>query len=367
MRAAGAGPAHLAGSPALVVSCGGCEATGGASSPTATDITFFLADDKDLGSLRGLDPDEAWRTFSCGQYNWVLQTYLRLARAGVPVELSDRLPQRGLAVFHARQRRSVMAQGRPPAGVILVGLRGDNRDPLIADFEVLQNGHFADGRRRFFVPHWPQPGLLPREPGRGATIRRIEYKGWTGNLDPGFQTPEWERFLGERGIEWRIDGANFSRDDERPIEFDWRDYRSVDLLLSVRPPRRRHRYSKPASKLYNAWLAGVPALLGPEYALREIRRSSLDYVEVTGVEEAKDAVRRLTNDPELYQAMVRHGFVRAAEYRVEATLERWIELLTETIPALARDGRLGPTRRLPFEGQRALRRIGALFALRATR
>ncbi len=339
----------------------------GCGSSNATDITFFLADEGGLDGLRGLDPDEAWRTFSCGQYNWVLQTYLRLARAGVAVALSDRLPERGLAVFHARQRRSLMAQGRPPAGVILVGLRGDNRDPLIADFEVLQNGRFADGRRRFFVPHWPQPGLEPRDPGRGATIRRVEYKGWTGNLDPGFQAPGWQRFLAERGIEWRIDGAGFPRDDLGPIEFDWRDYREVDLLLSVRPPRRRHRYCKPASKLYNAWLAGVPAILGPEYALREIRRSSLDYIEVASVAEAEDAVRRLVEDPELYRAMVRHGFERAREYSVEATLEQWIELLTETIPALAAEGRLGPTRRLPFSGQRVLRRVGALLALRSVR
>lgn len=329
--------------------------------------TFFLVGEHDQASLRRLDPDESWRIFRCGQRNWVLQTYLRLARAGLPVELSAELPQEGLVVFHARQRHAVISRGRPDARVVLVGVRGDCRDPLIADFEIVQNGRYADDRQRFFVPHWPQPGLQPRAADRGARIRRIDYKGWIENLDRSFLKSDWEHFLAARGIEWHIDGPGFEQAADRQVEIEWADYREVDLVLSVRRLSWRHRFCKPATKLYNAWLAGVPAILGREYAVREIRRSELDYLEVSSVADAKRAVSRLIEDPELYLAMVRHGRERATQYSIDATLGKWTKLLTETLPELVGSDQLDRSRRLSFERQRMLRRIGAFVSLRPVR
>ena len=43
----------------------------------------------------------------------------------------------------------------------------------------------------------------------------------------------------------------------------------------------RRWYLKPPSKLFNSWLAGVPAVLGHESAYRAERRSDLDYIEVS--------------------------------------------------------------------------------------
>jgi len=62
-----------------------------------------------------------------------------------------------------------------------------------------------------------------------------------------------------------------------PQAIDWPDFREADLILAVRPGDRRRATNKPASKLVNAWLAGVPALLGPEVAYRELRRSELEW------------------------------------------------------------------------------------------
>ncbi len=214
-------------------------------------------------------------------------------------------------------------------------MRADNREPLIADFEVVQNGCFADGKRRFFIPFWPQPGLLPRDRSRGAAIRRMAFKGFEQNLHPDFRSPSWREFLADRGIEWEVDAVPFAGAATDRLGTDWPDFRQVDLVLAVRPQDRRGWTSKPATKLFNAWLAEVPVLLGPEYAYRELRRSELDYLEVTSLEEAKAAVLRLLAQPELYEAMVENGRIRGAEFTAGATLKRWAELLTEKIPSLA--------------------------------
>jgi hypothetical protein len=330
-------------------------------------VTFFLdvLDGKeDLESLRHLDPDRDWRHFQRGEQVWVVQTYLRLARAGLPVELASAPPGEGLIVFHAKQARALRRQAHLLGNAVLVAARADNRQPLIADFEILQNAHFADGRRRFHVPHWPQPGLLPRDPARGTAIRRLVYKGFDGNLNPELRRPEWRQLLAERGIEWVVDAAPFAGRETDSQAIDWPDFREADLILAVRPGDRHHTTNKPATKLVNAWLAGVPALLGPEVAYRELRRSELDYFEVSSLAEAQAAVDRLLADPALYKAMVENGRARAAGFTAEAIVPRWEKLLFETIPALAPPRW---SRRVPLALRAAGRWLGRTATLRPAR
>lgn len=328
--------------------------------------TFFLAGE-DLEALSRIDPDRDWRELQTGERAWILQTWLRLRRAGHPVELSATVPEAPedtLVVFHAKQAKDLLRPRSRLRDAVLVGVRADNREPLIADFEILQNGFFADGRRRFHMPHWPQSGLVPRDPARGERIERIAYKGFAANLHPDFRTAAWTGFLAQEGIEWVVDAVAFDGRNRR--ELDWPDFRTVDLALAVRPAERKQRRSKPATKLFNAWLAGVPALLGPELAFQELRRSELDYLEVASVAEAREAVLRLRRDPGLYRALVENGLRRSAECSHEALVPHWAELLFETIPALAAE-RSRLARRLPLPARAAGRWIARTVALRPAR
>jgi hypothetical protein len=108
----------------------------------------------------------------------------------------------------------------------------------------------------------------------------------------------------------------------------------------------------------------VPALLGPEVAYRELRRSPFDYLEAGTRAEAERAVERLLAEPGLYAAMVENGRARAADYTAAAILPRWAELLFETLPARV-ESRV--TRRLPLPLRRAARWLGRAAALRPAR
>jgi hypothetical protein len=323
-------------------------------------VTFFLAGVENLEALRRLDPDRDWRELQLGERAWILQTYLRLVRAGFPAELSATPPADGIIVFHAKQARALRSQWRRLQHAVLLGVRADNREPLIADFEVVQNGRFVDAQRRFFVAHWPQPALVPRDGSRRATIRRIAFKGFEQNLHPDFRSAAWQEFLAGRGIEWEVDAVPFAGAATDRLGTNWPDFRQVDLLLAIRPDNRHLWTSKPATKLINAWLAGVPALLGPEHAYRELRRSELDYLEVGSLEEAKAAVLRLLERPDLYQSMVENGRDRGAEFTAEATLSRWMSLLSLKIPDLSPRH---SSRRLPLPVRaagRVLHRVATL-------
>jgi hypothetical protein len=298
-------------------------------------ISFFVPAAEDAEFLRGLDPDRDWQLMKRGSQRWIVQTYARLRAAGLECELGSSVPRTGIIVFHNGHKNELRRQLAFGADVTLVGIRGDRREALIADFEVLQNGLYADDRTRFFVPYWPQPGLIPRDASRGDRITRAAFKGFDNNLHPSLRGGEWADFLRSHGIEWAIDSMSHAHSEDVGVPVGWHDYRQVDLVVALRPDAADQHSGKPATKLYNAWLAGVPALLGPEYAYRELRRSELDYCEITGLQDAEAAVRTLLARPALYRAMIENGWARASDFTVEAITRRWITLLADTIPRLA--------------------------------
>jgi hypothetical protein len=309
-------------------------------------VGFYLPPGEPLAELARLDPDRDWIALQRGDRAWILQTYLRLSAAGLPVFLTDQ-PRAGLLVYHAsawRQvERGLRASDTGPD--VLLAVRGDLRPAANADLEVVQNPGVADGSRRFYVPHWPQPGLLPRDPGRGARVEVASFKGVRESLHTGLAGAEWERALAAMGIRWQADAVAYRAGDDERGRLSWPDYRAVDLVVALRPPSRSGYPHKPPTKLFNAWLAGVPAVLGREQAYRALRRSELDYLEAAGPREALAAVARLAGDPGLYRAMVEHGSRRAEELGVPRLVERWHDLLLDTVPRqLAAVGR---RRRLP--------------------
>jgi hypothetical protein len=323
-------------------------------------FSFVLLDDpRSLPCLRELDPDSDWREFVSTTSAWVLQTFLRLKQAGLDVELRDSLPDGGVAIVSTGDYRGLLRHRWSSTNATLVATRGSyKRTPAFADIEIVQNPAQADGRRRFMVPHWPQPGLMPRDPGRGTTIRRACFKGFPDNLRPDFRGPEWIEFLRSHGIEWLQDAVPYAEVRAQSGALNWPDYRTVDLIVAVRPANPSLYPDRPATKLYNGWLAGVPCILGPESAYRALRRDELDYIEVSNAEEARAAVRRLQNEPGLYRAMVERGHARAAEFTVERVTSAWHRLLFERLPArVATDPWLRSMRGLPLQVRQVAGRV----------
>ena len=97
-------------------------------------VTFFLPNEPDLEGLRRLDPDRELAPFVRGERAWILQTFLQLRAAGHPVELAATPPGEELIVYHAKHGGEVARHWRRLGDAVLVGVRGDNREPTTADF-----------------------------------------------------------------------------------------------------------------------------------------------------------------------------------------------------------------------------------------
>lgn len=265
---------------------------------------------------------------------WIVQTYRWLSHFGYDVHIADTLPSTGILVFIPEEESYIALTEqleKKHRSLTFVGVRADvceYKIPL-ADFEIVQNGRFADERRSYFVPHWPQPGIIPRDPKRGSKIENITFKGGFGSLDAEFRTARWNAYLESRKLTFEIASKHTQGEIPR-----WHDYELADLVLAVRPLYGDGglRCEKPASKLVNAWHAGVPAILGPEYAFRELQTNDLDYIEVKNAEDAMGAINELIDSPARYRAMIDHGRQRARQFTPQRIAERWAEVLLVRIP-----------------------------------
>lgn len=298
----------------------------------ATPAHFFLEPTGiSLQEAVELDPDRDWADLRRAKDVWILQTWIRLRRLGHPVTFGHAVPENGIIVYHKEDQELLLRRLPHGAHPILVGVRSDFRSADAADFEVLQNGYYADRLRGMFVPHWPQPGLIPRDPARGSRVENIAFKGYAGNLIPGLRGEGFRAFLREHQLSF-VEDAVLDDARDHPIQAAWHDYSDADVVIALRPGRTTH---KPASKLCNAWLAGVPAILSPDYAYRELRRGPLDYIEASTVEEVQQAVMRLKHDPTMYRQMVENGRRRGRDFTVDQVAAVWAKLLFESVPRLA--------------------------------
>ena len=114
-----------------------------------------------------------------------------------------------------------------------VGMRGDKSEALIADFELVQNDKWADEKRRFYIPYWPQPGLIPRNKDRGSEIVNISFKGFSINLDPYFMEKHWINWLTDQGMVWAPHVMEFFDSEESGVLVNWHDYSDIDIVLAI--------------------------------------------------------------------------------------------------------------------------------------
>lgn len=257
---------------------------------------------------------------------WIAQGYARLKvpleARGFDVSVSDRFQPGAICVAH---RDDLNRYTDPLHECFVVGVRADRPEVTVAEIEVVQSAVQRDSPRARFVPSWPQPALIARDASRGSCIRRAAYLGRTSAAPAWYFETGFRESLLAYGITFDVRTGG------------WNDYSQVDVVLAHRDENAAMLLRKPATKLVNAWLAEVPALVAPEPAIAELKRSDLDFIATEDAASTLAAVRRLAQEPRRYLAMVENGRVRALEYAVESIRARWMDLMeNEVMPAFER-------------------------------
>jgi hypothetical protein len=276
---------------------------------------------------------EAWRSgkitqleeagkIACAQC-WIYQTWLALDRSGFPASLTHSLPSDGILVALTN---SVSTDFRAPGRVFFVGVVADYVAHPRAHLHLVQNK--AHARRLWnsaFMPLWPHPNLIPRDPARRDRFENVCFFGESSNLAPELADGRWQKNLrDELGLNFLACGAD-----------RWHDYREADCVVAVRGFGRSAYVHKPATKLYNAWLAGVPFIGGMDSAYAADGKPGRDFLQASTMDELFAHIRQLRERPALREQLVAAGRISARNFSFAATLDRWKRLLSDTVPELA--------------------------------
>ena len=235
--------------------------------------------------------------------NWVVIPYIYFHRAGLAPRHSPK-PAEGAINIASTHDLGIRER---TFRAFIVCCRADAHAPELANFVFEQNRLREGAPAVAWTPHWPNPGLIPRDPARGDCFETLAYKGDIGNLWVSFRDESFRRALGDLGVELRLD----LRTPANGAPLRMHDYRDVDAVIAVRNLTEGDVRVKPASKLVNAWSCGTPALLGAEPGFQELREDELDYIEIDSPRTALDAIRNLKCDPGLATRMRERGFARA--------------------------------------------------------
>ena len=249
-----------------------------------------------------------------GEISWITQTFFHMKEAGLNVALTEEPVENAICIAHYDYLRDKFWS----PDFFIVGIRGDRSPLYTRELEVVQTPSHLSKTDQFLIIHWPQFGLVKRNSSRKNSISRISYFGEPQNLGEEFKCASFIDSLKKLDVQFNIcvDPAK------------WSDYSETDVVLAV----RKHIHplnlrTKPATKLFNCWLAECIPLLGIEPAFRSVGKIGLDYFEINSSDEVIKIIKKLKEHPELVDKVIQRGAQRSSEFTFEVIKEQWIEFL----------------------------------------
>lgn len=250
---------------------------------------------------------------------WIFQTWAELG-ASVDTALVTELPSSGAIITLS----NLLPEGfRASSGQFVVAVAADFLPHPGAQLQIVQNAvHAQRLRGSVFMPHWPQPNLIPRDPSRKDRFERAAFFGDPSNLLPELADPDFaSRLQNETGVRLEMRGAD-----------QWHDYSDVDLVLAIRDFSRARHLQKPATKLYNAWLAGVPLIGGSDSAYASEAQAGSDYLAAHSAKECIRLVKQLRDNLALRNSIVKSGQKKSATRSRDAVRKMWGNFCSVELP-----------------------------------
>ena len=251
---------------------------------------------------------------------WLFQTWMAV-RDEVDSSIVQNLPESGIVVTLSN---FLPPNFRASRHQFIAAVAADFQPHSGAQLQILQNAaHAKRLPRSIFMPHWPQPNLIPRNPARGDAFETVAFFGDEQNLAPELRTEAFKNELREVcGLQLRIQKSN-----------EWHDYSAVDAVLAVRDFSSARHLHKPATKLYNAWIAGVPLISGCDSACEAEAKNGTEYFNARSKTELLELLAHLKKNPALRKAAVEAGQKKSASRNRDAVRRLWVDLLEKNLPA----------------------------------
>lgn len=253
---------------------------------------------------------------------WLFQTWMAV-RDEVDSSIVQSLPESGIVVTLSN---FLSPKFRASRNQFIAAVVADFLPHSGAQLQIVQNAaHAKRLPKSIFMPHWPQPNLIPRNPTRGDAFETMAFFGDEQNLAPELRTEAFKNELREVcGLQLRIQKA-----------VAWHDYSAVDAVLAVRDFSSARHLHKPATKLYNAWIAGVPFISGCDSACAAEAKDGIEYFTARSKTELLELLAHLKKNPALRKATVEAGQKKSASRNRNAVRRLWVDFLNFNLPPIA--------------------------------
>lgn len=281
----------------------------------------------------GIEHLEDWKTFEGykdGSYCWTLQTYYYLKERGINCKLVNYIPNNGIIVSHKANFPSILF---PNKRQLFVCCAADWGLHLFSQVNLVQNpeGEKKSGTpfiernvtksTNIFVRLWPQSGLLERNASRGTKFSHLVFMGRKENLHFDLQSEHWLSFIRENELEWSV--------VDEPT--GWKDYRDVDATISIRDFSDNAYDWKPATKLYNSWLAGVIPICGNESAYSYESNLEEDCLIVRTYDELCQTILQLKEDKKFRERCYEASRTRSKDITFAKITDDWVDLIENSL------------------------------------
>lgn len=229
-------------------------------------------------------------------------------------KISDKLSSSAINIAIGEALRA--QKNFDPLKHFVVSIRADYRPFRCANIEVVQNKS-AIGKKSFYVPHLPQPNLVPRDSSR-TKIETVAFFGKADNLwAPADKISE---LLSQLSLKFVI---------KKPE--DWADYSDVDVALGIRTLDNCRHNNKPATKMFNAWFADVPFVGGNDSAFDQCGHVGRDFLRATCIDDLLSILESFKRRPQLAASIVNNARIQRDAYSLNATRSAWLSLFEEVI------------------------------------
>ncbi len=287
------------------------------------EVSFFIPEQYLPGTARR----EAWKSGAPFQLEqsgkaacvqcWIYQTWVHLSKVGYPAKLVSQMPAEGLVVALTG---NLHPEFRPGKALFVVGVVADGLPHPYVHWHILQNAAWAQRlSHSTYLPLWTQPNLVPRDPGRGDTFTNVRFYGDGTNLASEIRDPAFVAHC-QSQLGLSLEAVNADR---------WHDYSDTDCAMAIRGFDGAPCHHKPATKLANAWLAGVPFVGGADSAYASEGKPGIDHLACRTREEFLKALQTLKSDPSLRTKLVEEGHIASQRHTIPALTARWSAFLTE--------------------------------------
>lgn len=270
------------------------------------------------------------RNTSLTANTWLYQTGSLLQKAGVKCHFFTKmpsLPYRGIIITMSGFLYTYSKRLQLDPSLFLAGIVADEGIPHPAAMVHLIPNRLSIKRLPFaeFIPHWSQPFLIPRDPKREKRFETVCFMGYPQNIAPALCSQEWhQRLAKELGLRFIQRSVN-----------EWHDFSDVDCIVAIRDFSKRVFCYKPAHKLYNAWLAGVPFIGGRDSAYVADGHPGKDYLVAHSAEEVFQYLKKLKEDQSFRAQIIESGSQSGAQFTREMILQQWKQCIQETLPIQA--------------------------------